>query len=393
MDEKSALPNWADQMEDLKEVGHRLLLKAERNDSEARRQEMYKYVLGAVSNGFLNYVNADPGRPTITPLWNHQYNYGGPNPDYAYMFTLIDPKGTYRLSGFRGTSRFVEITQGTSDFAGSGTGRPGAITNDLDQLTIGPDGYYSVILSGQRPAGHSGDWWELGADTLSLLIRKTSCDWKREIDPRMAIDRLDYVPWPTPEQMAARFSNLKAWVATIIELDIGLTHYYREHHGINTIKKSQKMAESDPFKGQIYLDGAFEIQDDEALILETEIPKEYRYWQILLADNRFATVDWVNRQSSLNDVQARLDSDGKFRAVISVKDPGVPNWLDTGGEPWGIIQMRWNRCSSAPDPTVTKVALKDVRQHLPKDTPVVSPEERKVQLAARREAAQLRQLW
>ena len=392
-DTKSTLPTWADQMEDLKEVGHRLLLKAERNDSEARRQEMYKYVLGAVSNGFLNYVNADPGRPTITPLWNHQYNYGGPNPDYAYMFTLIDPKGIYRISGYRGTSRFVEITQQSTDFAGSGTGKPGAITNDLDQLTLGEDGYFSVILSGERPAGYTGDWWELGPDTASLLIRKTSCDWKAEVDPRLAISRLDDVPWPTPEQMAARFTNLKAWVATIIELDINLTRYYREHHGINTIKKSQKMAESDPFKGQIYLDGAFEIKDDEALVLETPVPEQYRYWQILLADNRFATVDWVNRQSSLNDVQARLDSDGMFRAVISVKDPGVPNWLDTGGEPWGIIQMRWNRCSSAPEPKVTKVALKDVREFLPRDTPVVTPEERKAQLAARREAAQLRQLW
>lgn len=393
MTKKQDLPSWADQMENLKEVGHRLLLTAERDDTVARRQDMYRYILGAVSNGFLNYVNSDPGRPTITPLWNHQYNYGGPNPDFAYKFTLIDPKGTYRISGFRGTSRFVEITQQSTDFAGTGTGKPGAITNDLDQLTIGEDGYFSVILSAERPADYSGDWWQLGEDTLSLLIRATSADWKKEVDPRMAIDRLDDVPRPTPEEMAARFTNLPAWISQIIELDIGLTRYYREHHGINTIKKSQKMAESDPFKGQIYLDGAFEIEDDEALILETEIPEQYRYWQILLADDRFATVDWVNRQSSINDVQARLDSDGKFRAVIAVKDPGVPNWLDTGGEPWGIIQMRWNRCSSAPDPTVKKVLLKEVRKHLPDDTPVITPEIRKEQLRARREAAQLRQLW
>jgi len=109
--------------------------------------------------------------------------------------------------------------------------------------------------------------------------------------------------------------------------------------------------------------------------------------------NRFATVDWVNHQSSLNDTQVKLDKDGKFRAVIAARDPGVPNWLDTGGEAWGIIQMRWNRCSSAPDPVVTKVALKDVRKLLPKDTPVITPAVRKEQLSARREAAQLRQLW
>jgi hypothetical protein len=387
------MPTWADQMETLKEVGQRLLIKAERDDTDARRQEMYRYVLGAVSNGYLNYVNVDFGRPTFTPLWNHAFNYGGPNPDYAYMFTVIDPKGTYRISGYRGTSRFVEITQQSTDFTSSATGKPGARTNDLDQLAIGKDGYFSVILSPQRPAGYTGDWWEMGPETAALLLRKTAADWKGEVDPRLAIIRLDDVPRPTPEQMAARFSNLKAWVATIIEMDIDLTRYYREHHGVNVVKKSQKMAQADPFKGQIYLDGAFEIKDDEALVLETPVPEKCRYWQILLADDRFATVDWVNHQSSLNDVQVKLDKDGMFRAVIAAKDPGVPNWLDTGGERWGIIQMRWNRCTSAPEPVVRKVALKDVRKHLPKDTPVVTPEARKEQLGARREAAQLRQLW
>jgi hypothetical protein len=387
------LPTWADQMDDLKAVGQELLLKAERNDTEAHRQEMYRYVLGAVSNGYLNYVNADPSRPTFTPLWNYAYNYGGPNPDYAYMFTPVDPKGVYRISGFRGTSRFVEITQQASDFTQPLIGKGPSPTNDLDQLHLGKDGYFSVMLSAEKPAGYDGDWWPLAPTTAGLLMRKASYDWKGEVDPRIAIDRLDETPPLTPEQMAARFSNLKAWVATIIEYDINLTRYYREHHGVNTIKKSELMAKSDPFKGQIYLDGAFQIADDEALILETPVPKVCRYWQILLADNRFATVDWVNHQSSLNGYQARLDADGRFRAVIAAKDPGVPNWLDTGGETWGIIQMRWNRCSDAPEPVVKKVALKDVRNFLPPDTPVVTPAQRKDQLRSRREAAQLRQLW
>ncbi len=388
-----ALPSWADQMEALKDVGGRLLATAERGDTEAHRQEMYRYVLGAVSNGFLNYVNVDMGHPTWTPLWNSAYNYGGPNPDYAYMFTLVDPKGAYRISGYRGTSRFVEITEQPSDFLTSSDGKHVPATHELDTLHIGKDGYFSVIMSAERPAGYKGDWWRLDASTLSLLMRKASYDWRHEIDPRMAIDRLDDAPAPSPEEMARRFSNLKDWVASTIESDIRLTHYYREHHGINTIKKSQLMASSNPFPGQVYLDGAFQIADDEALILETTVPAKCRYWQILLADNRFATVDWVNRQSSLNGYQARLDKDGRFRAVIAARDPGAPNWLDTGGEAWGIIQMRWNRCADAPEPVVRKVALKDVRRFLPADTPVVTATARKEQLRLRREAAQLRQLW
>jgi hypothetical protein len=101
----------------------------------------------------------------------------------------------------------------------------------------------------------------------------------------------------------------------------------------------------------------------------------------------------VNRQSSLNDVQAHIDSDGKFRAVICRLDPGVPNWLDKGDYPWGVIQMRWNHANEYPDPTIQKVPFAEVREHLPADTPVVTPEARREQLRIRREGAQLRRIW
>jgi hypothetical protein len=88
-----------------------------------------------------------------------------------------------------------------------------------------------------------------------------------------------------------------------------------------------------------------------------------------------------------------LDDDGMFRAVISRRDPGVHNWLDKADNRWGIIQLRWNRPSDAPDPTVKKVPLADVLKHLPADTVVLTPEQRKAQLRDRREAYQLRHLW
>jgi hypothetical protein len=71
----------------------------------------------------------------------------------------------------------------------------------------------------------------------------------------------------------------------------------------------------------------------------------------------------------------------------------VPNWLDKEDNKWGILQMRFNRASDAPEATVIKVKVADVRKHLPAETPVVSPEERRKQLSARREAAQLRTFW
>lgn len=113
----------------------------------------------------------------------------------------------------------------------------------------------------------------------------------------------------------------------------------------------------------------------------------------MVADDRFSTVDWANRQSSLNEAQARIDSDGKLRVVISRTDPGVQNWMDKADNPWGIIQMRWKLPSDAPDALVTRCKVADVRKHLPADTPVYTARERAEAIAKRRVGYQLRLHW
>jgi hypothetical protein len=215
-----------------------------------------------------------------------------------------------------------------------------------------------------------------------------------EVDARVAINRLDHPGADMlAEDVARRFSDMAEWIEGMIEFDMRRVRYYRTHHGVNTLMRSALIDAQGGLEGQVYYDGIYEIGDDEALIVEMDLPKQCRYWQILVADDRFATVDWVNRQSSLNDSQARIDSDGKLRAVVSKQDPGVPNWLDKADFPWGIIQMRLNHASEFPEATVTKVAVAEVRRHLPDDTSVVTPAERRDRLRVRREGAQLRQIW
>ena len=61
-------------------------------------------------------------------------------------------------------------------------------THDLDEVALDDEGWFDVILSAERPAGHTGDWWQLAPTTKRLLMRKCSCDWRNEQDARVAID-------------------------------------------------------------------------------------------------------------------------------------------------------------------------------------------------------------
>jgi hypothetical protein len=394
----TALPSWADQMRALEGVGANLTDRwRPEGATEAERQDMNRLALSMLSCGYLCHVHTDARRPVFMPLWNYAFNQGGPNPDYVYSTTEVDPTGVYRISGYRGTTRFVEIAQQSFDILSPSvlaTGSPIVTSHDLDDLEIPVDGYFTVVLSAERPPGHRGDWWPLQPETRRLLLRSCSADWKHEIDARVAIERLDDSGSDMPaEEIARRFSEMAAWIEGMIDFDMQLVRYYREHHGVNTLLRSSKVDTIGGLPKQAYYDGIHEIDDDEALVIETALPEECRYWQALVADDRFCTVDWVNRLSSVNDSQAHIDCDGKFRAVVSRRDPGVPNWLDKADYPWGVIQMRWNRATDYPDPTIKKVRFSDVRAHVPVDTPVVTPAERQEQLRSRREAAQLRRIW
>ena len=93
-------------------------------------------------------------------------------------------------------------------------------------------------------------------------MRKCSCDWIHEIDARVAIDRLDDGGADmTPEEIARRFSDLAAWIEGMIDFDMGLVRYYREHHGVNTFLRSTKIDSMGGLPKQAYYDGIHEIDD------------------------------------------------------------------------------------------------------------------------------------
>ena len=72
---------------------------------------------------------------------------------------------------------------------------------------------------------------------------------------------------------------------------------------------------------QVYWPACFQLEPDEALIIETELPEQRPYWNIQLNDPYFNALEYVYRLSSTNGHYAKVSSDGRFRAVIALDDP------------------------------------------------------------------------
>ena len=82
-----------------------------------------------------------------------------------------------------------------------------------------------------------------------------------------------------------------------------------------------------------------------------------------------------------------------IRLVVAHRDPGVPNWLDTGGHREGFLTPRWAYSETPPHdqwPSITakKVRFGEIREQLPASTRTVTPDERREQIRVRQEHVQ-----
>ena len=90
-----------------------------------------------------------------------------------------------------------------------------------------------------------------------------------------------------------------------------------------------------------YMIGAWRLGPDEALVVQGRASPGTAYWILQITDRWHETAHFSRRTVHYNDHTVKLESDGSFRAVISPEDPGVPNWLDTGGRTEGYMSFRW----------------------------------------------------
>jgi len=391
----SALTQWDELLQTLAPNADGLAALLPPDADERLRADAVQLLASTLGQGYLSIFACDPASPQWIPMFNLGFNIAAPNADTLYSLAIIEDSGVYRMAGTRGTVKQVVLGVGGAFFGYTDTPGPFQCEVDVDDLSLGADGRFEILFSRERPDGYSGAWRELKPGAGLIGTRAVACDWIAEQDPAITIERLDKpvsLPRPTPAQIAERLQALARWPLRMQSLWMKLLADMREQGCINTLRYN-RFSGIGGLSTQCYLEGLFEIAEDEALLLETPLPRERFYWSFLLTDELFRTIDFGSRQSSLNEVQATLDDDGVFRAVIALRDPGVPNWLDTGGHTRGSIQGRWNRCSEHPLPTLRRVKLGELRRHLPADTPTVGPEQREAALRRRLRGSQLRRRW
>jgi hypothetical protein len=387
---------WEDYVDLLKPAGQ-LYETIDTPGSEALRSALYRQLTMNIAQGYFLYFQASVDHPEFAPFENSVF-MAQPNPDAVYYCAPVDGRGTYRVVGERGNAPVAGFTIGGNAIGLADPAGPGYDNYDFDGLIPEADGSFEVIFSPEKPAGYSGNWRYLNPAAKFLLVRQLSYDWGRERDVRVAIERLDVSrakPQMTSEQTDKKLRALfGGYVERLSKLCIEYVQRTREKGLVNKVGLTEF---PDLGNGadwpQAYWECVFELGKNDAIIIETEMPEKHHYWNMQVIDELWSPVELVYRQTSINGLQARIDSDGKFRAVLSARDPGVQNWLDTGGNRTGMLIGRWYRCSSHPVPVLKRVKFAHLHAELPADTPEFSETQRVAMLKARRIGAQLRRRW
>ena len=336
-------------------------------------------VLLAVGIDMALRVDPDPVLAVNRAGMDDIVTWGLECPDCVYMNANLRTGETYRLFGNRGTARYVGLQ--TMDGITS-------IANALvDELEVDADGNFEAILSASKPQAHDGNWLELTGDHPTLTVRNFLYDWDTEELASLQIERVGDEVLPTDRSVDLDVSvsrqlyalgefvydNLKFF------LDFGAMPPANGFVPPMDMSSMGAAAENRPVIGR------FELEPDEALILEVEPPKGV-YWSISLGNPWLETVHYGRHQSSLNGHQAVIDPDGFARFVISSTDPGVANWLDAAGHSNGAILLRCVRTETAPVPNTRVVKVDEVVSALPAETTMTTPDERATVIAARRRA-------
>ena len=343
----------------------------------------------------------DPDFPYFRIL-DPRIREGGDNPDQRYLIARIRGGETYRIWGNVGTARRVELQIYAGDPYVPGSGGRAASFLTYEQLNIGADGSFEIIASSAPPTPLAGpppaNWIENPPDATRILARQVFSDWGLEDSSEMHIDLVGregaLKPETSQSDMAARLRRAAESLTTHVRV-------WPEMVRTNYLARTPANQVSVPFDpgsvggvpGRFMCHGVFDLADDEAMVIKTW-PANGNYQGIQLADLWFSSLEYANRQTSLTGDQSYLSTDGYYCYVVSSRDPGVQNWLDTVGRQRGVILFRFDGTTGAFDPAhhpqATVVKFDALASTLPPDTPRCGPTERSAQLATRHRHVQRR---
>jgi hypothetical protein len=327
-------------------VGHRALM----------------HLLGA---GLDMFFDTDADEPVFRRAHWAGRKFFGDNADCIYYAAQIRPDRTYRI---RGNVAGAAYTSFTVDGGGIDERYPPArvVSSIHDgQFDVAPDGSYELVASAEP---QERNWLALEPDAAEITTRH----YFERVEP-VAADPLLHIPLaidtegpppapPSPSDTAASVARDIHRLSVFVRgLTIGTGRRAGERPPpapgatVNEFNLPTKWsAGSYGAPDIVNMITRYDLAPDDALVIDGRFPR-CRFASVALWNSYLQTLDYVHHQVSRNRAQTELNADGSFAMVVSERDPGVANWIETTGERWGTIFVRYILPEEEPEPLRTRV--------------------------------------
>jgi hypothetical protein len=301
-----------------------------------------------LQGALVGHFEDDPDHPRFRRIVTPTRKFTGDNADAIYYDAAVRGDRRYRIRGRMDGAVYASVTvEAGAPAAGLG-GRTAGVINDT-HFDVGADGSFEIFLGGPPRARN---WIELPADATRVTTRHyfeeercAAADAARHV--ALEIEALDAGAPPAAPSDASVAAGLRR-VATFVRsrtLESPPPGKRQQPAFVSTVPNQFPTPVKPGDLGLAAADAAYSMAPyllgpDQALLVRARWPR-CRCANVDLWNRHMQTYDYANRRVSLNRKQTRLDADGAFRLVIAHRDPGVPNWLDTEGRPFGIVFWRF----------------------------------------------------
>jgi len=336
-------------------------------------------------------LNQDPLYPRVVTITRLQHELGGTRIP-GTRWGIYNPDSVYRVIPISGAERYVirgRVAENrlTENYFTLWDDKMNTVdVLDGKDLVLEPDGSFEIFVDCD-PAGERANHIRSAPEAHEFYIRDVVMDWGVEMINELSIERLGAEPGRPPtsleEQLDLTTSYMWKWVK-----ESDRWNSQSEGNAPNELAFTIDRDADGGLRNQIYIFGKFALaSDDEALILDVNLGGA-EYFIAPISNDWGTTNDVLHRTGSLNRAQSVANNDGTYTYVLSVKDPGVHNWLDPSGFREGTLTLRWAEFASGRPDAALGVASRVVsrstlQSELPPETRYVSDAERRVQLAER----------
>ncbi len=368
--------------------------------------------MGAAADPAFVWVYAAPRR------W-HGYTVPGSrwyadNVDAIYRAVRVDPESSYEITMHPGKVLPSQLSFMLYDFLMYENGMnaqldipPGAF-EVTDKTQRNADGSITLTV-GPEPANGRPNYLQLKPGVKQVFAREIRGDGSLPA-VRLSIKRTKGVA-PASKSIDALAAEASIYIAAAVDGTLNrnivfgkLTENQLGPVRVRWIEGSgspgQKLVTDEPLgpdKALGFLSSAqFNLKEDEALVMTLNMMGA-KYLSVNTYRPFAVSPEHVTRTSSLNNLQAKANPDGAITFVVARRDPGLFNWIDPSGIPFGSIAVRWQTLTHPVVGTLANgvkevrvVKLAELRKELPPTTKWVTPKERAAQRAERARQFKLR---